>query len=35
MLFAVMDLGAAPPLWILAPFVVLLAAIAVGPMLTP
>jgi len=35
MLFAMMDLGAAPPLWILAPFVCLLAAIAVGPLLTP
>ena len=33
--FAVMDLGAAPPLWILAPFVLLLGAIAVGPLLTP
>jgi len=35
MLFAVMDLGAAPPLWILAPFILLLAAIAVGPLLSP
>jgi len=33
--FAVMDLGAAPPAWILAPFVVLLGAIAMGPLLTP
>ena len=32
---AVMDLGAAPPLWILAPFVILLGAIAMGPLLTP
>jgi len=33
--FAMMDLGAAPPAWILAPFVVLLGAIAMGPLLTP
>lgn len=33
--FAIMDLGAAPPPWILAPFVILLGAIAVGPLLTP
>lgn len=33
--FAVMDLGAAPPVWILVPFVVLLGAIAMGPLLTP
>ena len=33
--FAMMDLGAAPPPWILAPFVILLGAIAVGPLLTP
>jgi len=32
---AVMDLGAAPPFWILAPFIILLGAIAVGPLLTP
>ena len=32
---AVMDLGSAPPFWILAPFVILLTAIAVGPLLTP
>jgi Na+/H+ antiporter NhaD/arsenite permease-like protein len=33
--FAMMDLGVAPPLWILAPFVLLLGAIAMGPLLTP
>ena len=33
--FAMMDLGAAPPAWILAPFIVLLGAIAMGPLLTP
>ena len=33
--FAIMDLGSAPPAWILAPFVILLGAIAVGPLLTP
>ena len=35
MLIAVMDMGAPPPVWLLAPFLLLIAAIAVGPLLIP
>ena len=35
MTFAVLDMGAPPPPWILAPFVLLLVGIAMGPLLTP
>ena len=35
MVLAIMDMGAPPPLWLLAPFALLILCIALGPLLAP